>query len=90
MKLENVTVPLGSAIPDCGIRNPSGFTLQYNEFIVYDVSKIRFKYLVKVKLVYRPVAKRWPCAGVVQGGSPRMERSVHVHTRKVNHMYHGL
>jgi hypothetical protein len=81
VQLGDITVPLGKPILDTGVRNGSGFTLQYNElvvlfgllptmppffsfivryrphplrrFIVYDTSRIRFKYLVKVKFNYK-------------------------------------
>ncbi len=33
--------------------NPHGYTLNYNEFIVYDVKQIKMKYLVKVKFNFK-------------------------------------
>ncbi len=46
---DGVTVPLGpnkeEAIP--------GSSLIYNEFIVYDVSQIKMRYLVKLKFKYK-------------------------------------
>lgn len=47
--VDGVKVPLGTPILT-GAKNPSGgYTLAYNEFIVYDTSQVRFKYLLKVK-----------------------------------------
>lgn len=45
-------VPLGKP-KDTGVDNPSGYTLNYNEFIVYDVSQVKLKYLVKVKFNFK-------------------------------------
>ncbi|XP_069880705.1 poly [ADP-ribose] polymerase 2 isoform X5 [Dipodomys merriami] len=41
-------VPLGPA-SDTGIQNPEGYTLNYNEFIVYNPNQVRMRYLLKVK-----------------------------------------
>ena len=45
-KLDQVTVPIGPGIQDKQGKNR---TLQYNEYIVYDVAQIKIKYLVKIK-----------------------------------------
>ena len=37
---DGISVPLGKPI-DTKISNPHGYTLNYNEFIVYDVKQIR-------------------------------------------------
>ncbi|XP_042557039.1 poly [ADP-ribose] polymerase 2 [Dipodomys spectabilis] len=42
------TVPLGPA-SFTGIQNPEGYTLNYNEFIVYNPNQVRMRYLLKVK-----------------------------------------
>ena len=42
------TVPLGP-IMDTGVANPRGYTLNYNEFVVYDTAQIKMRYLVKLK-----------------------------------------
>lgn len=42
------TVPLGPA-SDTGILNPEGYTLNYNEFIVYNPNQVRMRYLLKVQ-----------------------------------------
>merc|ERR1719391_685984 len=51
-KLE--TMPSGVQIPlgppkNTNVENKGGYTLQYNEFIVYDTSQIKMKYLAKIK-----------------------------------------
>ncbi len=38
---------------DTKVVNPHGYTLNYNEFIVYDVKQIKMKYLVKVKFNFK-------------------------------------
>ncbi|XP_065844434.1 poly [ADP-ribose] polymerase 2-like [Oscarella lobularis] len=38
---------------DTGVHNPNGYTLNYNEFIVYDTKQVRMRYLVKVKFNYK-------------------------------------
>ena len=47
-----MVVPLGKPI-DTKVQNPHGYTLNYNEFIVYDVKQIKMKYLVKVKFNFK-------------------------------------
>lgn len=42
------TVPLGPA-SDTGILNPEGYTLNYNEFIVYSPNQVRMRYLLKIQ-----------------------------------------
>lgn len=42
------TVPLGPA-SDTGILNPEGYTLNYNEFIIYNPNQVRMRYLLKVQ-----------------------------------------
>ncbi|XP_062994048.1 LOW QUALITY PROTEIN: poly [ADP-ribose] polymerase 2 [Elgaria multicarinata webbii] len=46
--LDGAMVPLGPAV-DTGVVNPGGYTLNYNEFIVYDPRQVRLKYLLKVR-----------------------------------------
>ena len=45
-------VPNGKLV-NTGVKNPSGYTLNYNEFIVYDTNQIRMKYLVKVQFDFK-------------------------------------
>eukprot|EP00794_Sanderia_malayensis_P018644 gene18644-20525_t len=51
------SLPNGTVVPygkptDTGVLNSNGYTLNYNEYIVYDTKQIRFKYLVKVKFLF--------------------------------------
>ncbi|KAM9646392.1 poly [ADP-ribose] polymerase 2 isoform 1-T1 [Trichechus inunguis] len=46
--LSGSTVPLGPA-GDTGVLNPEGYTLNYNEFIVYNPNQVRMRYLLKVR-----------------------------------------
>lgn len=46
--LNGSTVPLGPA-SDTGILNPEGYTLNYNEFIVYSPNQVRMRYLLKIQ-----------------------------------------
>ncbi|XP_024617108.1 poly [ADP-ribose] polymerase 2 isoform X2 [Neophocaena asiaeorientalis asiaeorientalis] len=46
--LNESTVPLGPA-SDTGVLNPEGYTLNYNEFIVYNPNQVRMRYLLKVR-----------------------------------------
>ena len=50
--LGDVKVPLGTGV-NTGVTNPGGYTLQYNEFIVYDVAQIKMKYALRVKFNYK-------------------------------------
>lgn len=45
---DGTIVPMGKAI-NTGVTNPKGYTLNYNEYIVYNTNQIKMKYLVKVK-----------------------------------------
>ncbi len=45
-------MPLGKPV-DTKVVNPAGYTLNYNEFIVYNVNQIRMKYLVKVQFNFK-------------------------------------
>lgn len=46
-----VKVPKGKLKPT-GVKNPMGYTLQYNEFIVYNTAQVRFRYLLRCKFNY--------------------------------------
>uniref|UniRef100_A0A8C6XEK8 Poly [ADP-ribose] polymerase n=1 Tax=Naja naja TaxID=35670 RepID=A0A8C6XEK8_NAJNA len=48
ISLHGATVPMGPAKPT-GVVNPNGYTLNYNEFVVYDPRQVRMKYLLKVR-----------------------------------------
>ncbi|XP_062609623.1 poly [ADP-ribose] polymerase 2-like [Saccostrea cucullata] len=49
---DGTIVPLGKS-KNTNVKNPNGYTLNYNEFIVYDTKQIKMKYLVKVKFNYK-------------------------------------
>ncbi|XP_008587853.1 PREDICTED: poly [ADP-ribose] polymerase 2 isoform X1 [Galeopterus variegatus] len=46
--LNGSTVPLGPA-RDTGVLNPKGYTLNYNEFVIYNPNQVRMRYLLKVQ-----------------------------------------
>lgn len=48
----DVKVPSGKPVKT-GVTNPKGYTLEYNEYIVYDVKQIKMKYAFKVNFDYR-------------------------------------
>ncbi|XP_075068840.1 poly [ADP-ribose] polymerase 2 [Mixophyes fleayi] len=48
---DGALVPLGPLI-DTGLENNAGYTLNYNEYIVYDHRQVRMKYLLQVKFNY--------------------------------------
>lgn len=49
---DGVTVPFGKTT-ETGVVNPRGYTLNYNEYIVYNTSQVRMRYLVKVKFNFK-------------------------------------
>jgi len=49
---DGVLVPWGKPT-DTGVKNPKGYTLNYNEYIVYDTKQIKMKYLLKVKFNFK-------------------------------------
>nr|KAG5690983.1 hypothetical protein BaRGS_007330 [Batillaria attramentaria] len=49
---DGVVVPVGKG-KDTGVKNPKGYTLNYNEFIVYDTRQIRMRYLLKVQFNFK-------------------------------------
>uniref|UniRef100_A0ACB8EWT8 Poly [ADP-ribose] polymerase 2 n=1 Tax=Sphaerodactylus townsendi TaxID=933632 RepID=A0ACB8EWT8_9SAUR len=46
--LHGTVVPMGPVV-ETGVVNPHGYTLNYNEFIVYDPQQVRMRYLLKVR-----------------------------------------
>ena len=46
----NILVPLGKGTPT---NRPDAQSLEYNEFIVYDIKQILLKYLLKVRFEYQ-------------------------------------
>jgi len=45
---DGTVVPLGHP-KDTGVQNPSGYTLNYNEYIVYNPKQVKMKYVVQVQ-----------------------------------------
>ncbi|CAI8050123.1 Poly [ADP-ribose] polymerase 2 [Geodia barretti] len=45
-------VPLGTST-QTGVHNPHGYTLNYNEYAIYDVNQIKMRYLVRVKFNFK-------------------------------------
>lgn len=48
---DGTIVPMGPGV-NTNVVNPRGYTLMYNEYIVYDVHQIRMRYLAKIKFNY--------------------------------------
>ncbi|XP_041092813.1 poly [ADP-ribose] polymerase 2 [Polyodon spathula] len=46
--LDGASVPMGPVI-STGVNNPEGYTLLYNEYIVYNPAQVHMKYLLKVQ-----------------------------------------
>ncbi|XP_018425532.1 PREDICTED: poly [ADP-ribose] polymerase 2 isoform X2 [Nanorana parkeri] len=51
IKHEGAMVPMGPLI-DTGLQNNDGYTLNYNEYIVYDSCQVQMKYLLQVNFNY--------------------------------------
>ncbi|XP_076469842.1 poly [ADP-ribose] polymerase 2-like [Babylonia areolata] len=49
---DGLVVPVGKGT-NTGVKNPKGYTLNYNEFIVYNTAQIRMKYLLKVQFNFK-------------------------------------
>lgn len=45
---DGMVVPVGH-VKDTGVANTSGYTLNYNEYIVYDARQVKMKYAVQVE-----------------------------------------
>ena len=53
VKLSDGTiVPMGPGV-DTKVKNPQGYTLNYNEFIVYDLAQIKMRYMAKIKFNFK-------------------------------------
>jgi hypothetical protein len=48
----DVIVPMGPS-ESTNVINPNGYTLNYNEYIVYDTKQVRMRYLVKIKFLFK-------------------------------------
>lgn len=49
---DGVIVPMGP-IESTNVVNPKGYTLNYNEYIVYDSKQVRMRYLLKLKFLFQ-------------------------------------
>ncbi|GAB1609093.1 poly [ADP-ribose] polymerase 2-like [Argonauta hians] len=49
---DGMIIPKGVGI-DTGVVNPAGYTLNYNEYVVYDTRQVKMKYLVKIKFNFK-------------------------------------
>ncbi|EDO46480.1 predicted protein [Nematostella vectensis] len=49
---DGLTIPCGKGIAT-GVTSPNGYTLMYNEYIVYDTRQVRMRYLVKMKFNFK-------------------------------------
>ncbi|XP_032621571.1 poly [ADP-ribose] polymerase 2 isoform X2 [Chelonoidis abingdonii] len=52
--LDGAAVPLGPAV-ETGVTNPRGYTLNYNEFVVYDPGQVQMRYLLQVRFNFAPL-----------------------------------
>jgi len=48
LRSDGTVVPLGKP-HDTGVTNPAGYTLNYNEFVVYDPRQIKMRYALQVR-----------------------------------------
>ncbi|XP_062511613.1 poly [ADP-ribose] polymerase 2-like isoform X2 [Corticium candelabrum] len=49
---DGCVVPLGPTC-DTKVHNPHGYTLNYNEYVIYDVKQIKMRYLVKLRFNFQ-------------------------------------
>jgi poly [ADP-ribose] polymerase len=49
---DGVIVPMGP-VESTNVVNPKGYTLNYNEYIVYDTKQVRMRYLIKLKFIFK-------------------------------------
>ncbi|CAF1164321.1 unnamed protein product [Rotaria sordida] len=49
---DGVVVPMGP-VESTNVVNPKGYTLNYNEYIVYDTKQVRIRYLIKLKFLFK-------------------------------------
>ncbi|UJR15000.1 hypothetical protein I4U23_001977 [Adineta vaga] len=48
----DITVPMGPG-EAATVKNSKGYTLNYNEYIVYDTKQVRLRYVIKLKFLYK-------------------------------------
>ena len=51
-RTNGTVVSMGKGV-DTPVATPDGYTLNYNEYIVYDTRQIRMKYLIKVRFNFK-------------------------------------
>jgi len=49
---DGVVIPMGP-VESTNVVNPKGYTLNYNEYIVYDTKQVRMRYLIKLKFLFK-------------------------------------
>ena len=49
---DGTVVPMGPGVAT-NVNNSGGFTLAYNEFIVYDLAQIKMRYMAKIKFNFK-------------------------------------
>ncbi|CAF0734869.1 unnamed protein product [Adineta steineri] len=48
----DVVIPMGPS-ESTDVNNPKGYTLNYNEYIVYDTKQVRMRYVIKLKFLFK-------------------------------------
>lgn len=49
---DDVVIPMGPGEPT-KVNNGKGFSLNYNEYIVYDTKQVQMRYLIKIKFLFK-------------------------------------
>ncbi|CAF4932607.1 unnamed protein product, partial [Rotaria sp. Silwood1] len=49
---DDVVVPMGP-VESTNVVDPKGYSLNYNEYIVYDTKQVRIRYLIKLKFLFK-------------------------------------
>jgi hypothetical protein len=49
---DDIVIPMGPGEP-ASVNNSKGYTLNYNEYIVYDTKQVRMRYLIKMKFLFK-------------------------------------
>ncbi|UJR31675.1 hypothetical protein I4U23_019156 [Adineta vaga] len=49
---DDVVIPMGP-VESTNVINSKGYTLNYNEYIVYDTKQVRMRYLIKLKFLFK-------------------------------------
>ncbi len=49
---DDILVPMGP-VESTNVMNPKGYTLNYNEYIVYDTKQVRMRYVIKLKFLFK-------------------------------------